>query len=148
MKKLFFSFFIILLVVQSAKSQTIKTVVSDKFNPQPVQPGVGGLDAANLIVDAINKIGVLVCSNTLNKSLGAKIEETRNKYKDKYPKGVPVEFMCLTDKFKCEVIAIIVKTQIIRIKNNVCSVDDIKVENPGLLYNPDTTGFFNIKIIF
>jgi hypothetical protein len=145
-RSLFILFF--LLVKQIAFCQTIEGVVSEKFNPPNVTPNASGLDAANLIAEEFNKLGAFKCSKTLNTTLGVKIDDARNKFKDSLPKGIPIAFLCLVNKFDCKMIAIVLQTQTIRIKNNVCSVNDIKVESPDLIFDPLTTGFFSIKIVF
>ena len=99
-------------------------------------------------MDAFNQWTAIKCSQTIDASLGAKWQETKVKYIGVIPAGSTVEFLVLVDKFKCNVIGMVHKTQVVRVKDNVCSVDDIKLESPGLIYDPDQTGFFSIKIKF
>lgn len=141
-----FSFSLLSLSVVSQK--TIESVVSSSFNPAPITPEYSSLDAANLIVDAINAVGIIVCSKTMNTTLGNKIDDARNKYKDSLPKGVPIVFLGFIDKVSCQVIAIVPQGQIIRVKNNTCSVNDVNIAYPDLIYTPDQTGMFSIKITF
>lgn len=150
MKKisLFISAFLLMLTF-SVRAQTIESVVSNHGAPIPsFGSGANAGDAVDIIMYYLNSYASLKCSNTLGDSLKPKIAELGKKYAGVIPPGKSADFLVLTDKFACKVVAVVQKTQEINILNNACSVDDIKLVQPNLVYNPDTTGFFTITVKF
>ncbi|UAY53246.1 hypothetical protein [Ferruginibacter albus] len=126
----------------------IESVVSSKYVPPVTDINNSPMEAANLILDALNQWAAIKCSHDIDASLSVKWNETKVKYIGSIPAGSTVEFLVLVDKFTCNVIGMVHKTQVVRVKENACSVNDIKLESPDLMYNPDQTGFFSIKMRF
>lgn len=126
----------------------IEMVVSKNYLPPIVNFSAAGVDAVMAIVGEFNKWAAISCSKKIDVSLGKKWDEDKIKYVGKFPAGSKVLFLVLVDKFTCEVMGMLPESQIVRIKDNVCSVGDIKVDRPDLIYNPDNTGFFTVKIKF
>lgn len=130
-------------------AQTIRSIPSTKYTPTVIAPSVSAIDAANIILDLVKQYAELKCTETLNKTLSSKIDSTRKIYASKFPKK-SVEFLVLADQLNCQVLQIVLTKQTISAKpnKNVCSVDDIRTENPAYIFNPKTTGFFLIKLQF
>jgi hypothetical protein len=126
----------------------IESVVSSNYVTPITTINNSPMEAANLILDAFNQWAAIKCSHTIDASLTSKWDETKLKYIGIIPAGSTVEFLVLVNKFTCNVIGMVHKTQIIRVRDNACSVNDIKLESPDLIYDPDQTGFFSIKIKF
>lgn len=130
------------------QTKTIESVVSSSYVSPLTTINNSPAEAVNLIVDALNQWAAIKCSHTIDASLGAKWQETKTKYIGVIAPGSTVEFLVLVNRFTCKVIGMVHKTQTVRVKDNVCSIDDIKLESPDLIYDPDQTGFFSIKIKF
>lgn len=134
------------LLAEAPPPDHIEMVVSKNYLPPIVNFSSPGVNAAMAIVDEFNKWAAISCSKKIDASLGKKWDESKVKYVGQFPAGSKVLFLVLVDKFTCEVIGMLPETQIVRIKDNVCSVGDIKVDRPDLIYNPVNTGFFTVKI--
>jgi hypothetical protein len=149
MKKIFFFTLTLFGLSTACFSQTyIRTVAS---KPQQAPPAISGTvnagDAVEIIMDWLNLYAAINCSNKLGESIKPLISKVQEKFKDKL-KGKTAEFLVIIDAQNCKALGIVEKTQTIRIKDGQCSVDDIKLEAPALVYNPETTGFFSINIRF
>jgi len=133
---------------ESQQDKTIETIVTTNYTIPVTSVNSSPITAANLIVAEFNKWAAIKCSQTINASLANKWKETKDKFIGKVPPSSVVEFLVLVDKFNCNVIGMVQKTQTIRVRDDVCSVNDIKLESPDLLFDPSSTGFFSIKIQF
>lgn len=149
MKKLFaVTVFLTILSNVSVSQPYIRTVVSKpQQTPPSLSGGANAGDAVEIIMDWLNLYATLKCSNKLGESLKPLITKTQQKYKSTL-KGKNAEFLVITDAKNCKALEIVQKTQVIRVKDGQCSVNDIKLEAPALIYDPATTGFFNLKIQF
>jgi hypothetical protein len=136
------------ILAKAQPSGNIEMVVSKNYLPPIVNFSAAGVDAAMAIVAEFNKWAAISCSKKIDASLGKKWDEDKTKYVGKFPAGSKVLFLVLVDKFNCEVIGMLPESQIVRVKENVCSVSDIKVDRPDMIYNPDNTGFFTVKVRF
>lgn len=130
------------------QSSFIQSVVSNSYVPPVTSINNSVPEAVNLILSEFNNWAAIKCSHSIDESLGSTWAKTKINFIGKIPSGSTVEFLVLINKFNCNVIGMVQKTQIVRVHDNVCSVDDIKLEQPDLIYNPDETGFFSIKIKF
>ncbi|TDH18065.1 hypothetical protein EXU57_24400 [Segetibacter sp. 3557_3] len=137
-----------IFLLSSVTGQTIESVVSRSFQPFVIPSSAASLQAANIIVSEFNKYGALRCSNILTSTLEKRISEVRITHIPVVKKGAVAEFLVLVNKFSCEVIGMVHKTQVVRVKNNKCSINDIKLESPDLIYDPTKTGFFSVKLQF
>ncbi|MCW3109926.1 MAG: hypothetical protein JWQ09_4432 [Segetibacter sp.] len=126
----------------------IETVVSRNYIPPLVDISSPGLNAASLIVGEFNKWAAIKCSQKIDATLASKWDESKTKYIGAFPHNSKVLFLILVDKFQCNVIGMLPESQIVRVKDNVCSINDIKVDRPDLIYDPVTTGFFTVKVKF
>lgn len=133
---------------EAAPPDNIQMVVSTRYVPPVVTSTATRADAIRVILDEFNRWAAIQCSNRINESLGKKWEDTKTRYAGKFPAGSSVLFLVLVDKPNCNVVGMVPESQTVRVKENVCSVNDIKVDRPDLIYDPTTTGFFTVKVKF
>jgi hypothetical protein len=114
------------LFIKVAMSQQIESIVGvahAEAGPTVAPIGDAG-DAADIIMTWLTSYAVVQCNNKLRPSLQQKLVTTIKKFKGTIQVGSIVEFLVLTNKFKCEVIDMVVKTQTVRIQNGLCNIKD------------------------
>ena len=141
---------IISLFSKVAVSQEIESIVGVAHADNgPTVRSVGDPgDAVDIIVTWLGSYAAIECNKKLRPTLKQNLASAINKLSDTIPVGATVEFLVLTDKFKCEVIEIVPKTQTVRIQNGRCNIKDLQLTEPPTIYNPATTGFFSINVKF
>lgn len=134
-------------VIMAQEIESIVGVAHAETGPTVRAVGNAG-DAVEIIMNWLGSYATIQCNNKLQPTLKRNLVSTINKFKDSIPVGATVEFLVLTNKFKCEIIGMVKKTQTVRIKNGKCSIKDLELTQPAIIYDPVTTGFFSLTIKF
>lgn len=104
------------------------------------------VSGAKLILDALGGLAQIKCQGKLENSLKERLEEAKRKYSDTKFKGKTIKLMALVNNSSCQVYGYVQMDQIIRVKENTCSIDDIHLVQPGIIFDPYITSFFVFQL--
>ena len=121
----------------SAKPPLKHPVVSSKGN---IASG------AKLILDALGGLAQISCQGKLQESLELKLKEAKNNYSSDQYKGKSIKLLALVNNSTCKVYSLVQMDQIIRVQNNTCSVDDIHLVKPDIIFDHHITSFFVVQL--
>lgn len=124
----------------------IQSVTTKTYSTPKVSSTGSPADAVLMILDALNFASKLNCANQMKSSLQIELVKARNQYNQEIPSGKTIELLALVNTTTCEIYALIPTTQTIHIQEGSCSIHDIQLTQPDLLFDATTTGFFTLKM--